>query len=111
MRRRTAPGADQSVAAAFRSGPAGAAWAWVTCAQPLALPYWLCLWCAANQFGFTLVYPQICIFFFFHLHPTPTLSCPAPCAPTLLSPSCQPMPLPAPERLSLRSGCAPRANV
>lgn len=61
--------------------------------------------------GSRLSIPKFAFSFFFHLHPTPTLSCPAPCAPTLLSPTCQPMPLPAPERLSLHSGCAPRANV
>lgn len=111
-KRRAAPGADESVAAAFRLRLASAAWAWVTCAQPPACPPG----CAsgARRIGARslLSVPKLAFSYFLTstlLRPCPALSC------TMLSvsggslPPGQPMPLPAPERLSLHSGCAPRA--
>lgn len=115
-RRRAASGSDESVAAAFRLPPAlcrrGVGLGHLCAAA--ALPYyWLCVGCAAEQLASTLVCTKTLIFIFSHQHPIPTDPVLSRAVHFLSRslPSGQPMPLPAPKRLSLHSGCVLRVDL
>lgn len=95
-KRRAAPGADESVAAAFRLRLASAAWAWVTCAQPPACPPG----CAsgARRIGARSLLSVPKLAFSYFLTSTLLRPCPAPCFPSpealsLLATPCRSPPL------------------